>query len=316
MTNSRLPRRILLSLLVLTLSGCGSRSVPEGTLITIVYSSDVRGRLDACGCRQGSGGVARRSAAIQTVRGENPLTVYCDAGNFLSGTAHADSSRGLVSVAAYDHMRASVVNVSERELAFGVEAYRASRRKSRFEWVSANLTYRGGALAGDFVIRKINDARVAFVGLCGATAAMRSDSVMLPAGTVIEDPVEAAREAVVAIGDKADLVVVLSTCGDAMDSLVARDVPGIDLIIGGRSFRSNSGNPWVVGETRIVRADHDGRTLGRMDIVFGAENKIATWRASTITMEDPNRADPEMLALVRRYIPESIENPAESPPPR
>jgi len=297
-------------------TGCsrGPREIPEGTLISVYYSSDVHGRLDGCGCRHDNGGIGRRSTVIQAAREEDPAVVYCDAGNFLSGSAAADSTRGIVMVAAYNHLKPAAVNVGERELAFGVDAFKAARREAKFDFVSANLRYKGGALAVPYVIRNVKDARIAFLGLCGSRDVMRSDSVLLPEGASIEDPMTSARRAIAGLEGKADVIVVLSTCGDAVDSLLAESLPQIDLIVGGRSYRTNCDSPWVIGKTRIVHAEHDGRSLGRMNLVFGPQGKLRDYMGAQVALGSRVTSDAQMLELVRRHVPGFDEAP-QSPAP-
>jgi 2',3'-cyclic-nucleotide 2'-phosphodiesterase (5'-nucleotidase family) len=298
-------------LLVLFVAGCGTKEVPEGTVISFLYTSDVRGKLEGCGCKHNGGGITRRSAEVAAAREEDPTVVYCDAGNFMTGTPEVDSTRGLLSIEAYNLLGANVANVSERELALGVEAFKSAKKQAKFAFVSANLRDHGSTLTDAYVVRNVKEAKVAFIGLCGTADAMNSDSLRLPAGVTVDDPVTALRKAVASVQNKAQIIVVLSTCGDGMDSILAHQCPQVTLIIGGRSYRPNAQAPWTVGNTRIMRAPRDGRSLGRMDLVFGAKNDIKTYSPSSAAMEAAGRSDPKMLALIRKYIPTFVDNPAE-----
>jgi 2',3'-cyclic-nucleotide 2'-phosphodiesterase (5'-nucleotidase family) len=66
-----------------------------------------------------------------------------------------------------------------------------------------------------------------------------------------------------------------------------------------------------VGDTRIVRASRDGKTMGRMDLVFGPENTIKTYSPSKVTMETNDPSDESMLALVREFLPDFVDNPQD-----
>lgn len=298
-----------LFLVLVVFSGCtrGPRDIPEGSLLTVFYSSDVNGRLDGCGCRQNNGGIARRSAALHAAWEEDEDAVYCDAGNFLAGTPAADASRGKVMIEAYNRLKPAAVNISERELAFSVDAFKTLKREAKFDFVSANLRYKGGALASPYVIRTVRDARIAFIGLCGTKDVMRSDSSFLPEGATVEDPLTAARRTIAALEGKAEVMVLLSTCGDAMDSALANALPQLDMIIGGRSYRTNADSPWTIGKTRIVRTEHDGRSLGRMNLVFGQQNQLKAYMSTQIELSTRIASDEKMLELVRHHIPDFKE---------
>ena len=302
---------IVLSTMMSLFAGCGKREVPEGTLLSIFYTSDVRGKLEGCGCKRNGGGITKRSAKLAAARGEDPNIIYCDSGNFLSGQSYNDETGGMISVKAYNHMGANVVNVSERELALGLDPYKTAKASSDFDYISANITANGARVADEYVIKDFKNSKVAFVGLCGTKNVMKYDSTSLPAGVVIEDPMVTARKILPSLTNKADVIIVLSTCGDEMDSLLADNFEFVNLIIGGRSFRANEDKPWVVGNTRIVRASRDGKTMGRMDMVFGPENKIKTYSPQKITMETSDPSDTEMLAVVREFLPDFVDNPQD-----
>jgi 5'-nucleotidase / UDP-sugar diphosphatase len=292
-------------------SGCSSKEVPEGTVVSVVYSSDVRGKLEGCGCKHNGGGITRRSAELVKARAKDPEVVYCDAGNFMAGTPEVDNSKGAISVAVYNQLKTDVANVSERELTFGIDAFKKAKQDAKFAFVSANLRANGGPVTEPFMIRPVKEAKVAFVGLCGTKEVMRTDSSLLPAGVTIDDPMATAKRIIPGLKGKADLIVVLSTCGDATDSLLAETYPSISLIVGGRSFRPNEVNPWVIGTTRVVRAPRDGREMGRMDLEFGAGNKVKNYNPAALAMETSGTSDDKMLALVRQYIPGFVDNPTE-----
>ncbi|MDD5089027.1 MAG: hypothetical protein PHI18_09575, partial [bacterium] len=166
--------------------------------------------------------------------------------------------------------------------------------------VSANIRYQGATIADSYIIRRVREARVAFVGLCGTKDVMRSDSLKLPSEVTIEEPIVAARRAVAELVGKTNVIVILSTCGDAADSALASAIPGIDLIVGGRSYRNNADAPWKVRGTRIVRTQRDGRTLGRMDMVFGVVSPFEIGEKLTVD-QGPYRGS---AAEVRQITPD------------
>jgi 5'-nucleotidase / UDP-sugar diphosphatase len=297
--------------LMVLASGCTKKEVPEGTVVSLIYSSDVRGKLEGCGCKHNGGGVTRRSAAITQARAKDPDVVYCDAGNFMTGTPEVDSTRGLLSVAVYNEMKAAVVNVCERELAFGMDNFKKAKEQAKFKMVSANLRYKGSVFTEPYVVLPVKEAQVAFIGLCATPDIMRTDSVKLPEGVTVEDPIVAARRVVSALRGKVNMIVVLSTCGDALDSTLATQFTDIDVIIGGRTYRPDPANPWTIGKTRIARTSRDGRELGRLDLAFGPAGAIKTYNPTEIALETSSPSDDKMLALVRQYVPAFVDNPTE-----
>lgn len=303
-------RVLCLVICIQILSGCSTK-VAEGTIVTILYSSETRGKIEGCGCKKNGGGITKRAAKIAEARSIDDKIVYCDAGNFLSGTPEVDNSNGTLAIEAHNYMGTSVVNVSERELALGIDTYYTARKAAQFKFVSANLRSNGKQIAEEFVIEDVKGARVAWIGLCGTKETMRIDSSKLPSGVTVDDPMSIARRLLPGMRDKADLIVVLSTCGDRVDSLLASEFPYVNAVIGGRSFRANEDSPWQIGETRVVRSQRDGRSIGRLDFVFGKEGKIDKVQAQRINMETSDQTDQGMLALIREKIPGFVDNPQD-----
>jgi 2',3'-cyclic-nucleotide 2'-phosphodiesterase (5'-nucleotidase family) len=84
---------------------------------------------------------------------------------------------------------------------------------------------------------------------------------------VFDDPIETARRLVPElIGEQApDLLIGLTHIGIRMDRLLAEQVPGIDLIIGGHTHVTISEGERV-GSTLIVQAGSYGHLLGTVDV--------------------------------------------------
>ncbi len=301
---------VILIVGVAALAGCSAK-VAEGTIVTVLYSSETRGKIEGCGCKKNGGGITKRSAKILEARSIDDNVIYCDAGNFLSGTPEIDNSNGAIAVAAHNYMGTNVVNVSERELALGLDAFRNAKKDAKFKFVSANVRANGSLIADEFAIENVKGARIAYVGLCGTKEIMRIDSSKLPSGVTVDDPMTTARRLIPELKDRVDLILVLSTCGDHVDSMLATEFKSINAVIGGRSFRANEDTPWLIDETRIVRAHRDGRTLGRLDFVFGKEGTIAKVEAMRINMETTDPTDEGMLALIREKIPGFVDNPQD-----
>ena len=136
-------------------------------------------------------------------------------------------------------------------------------------------------------------------------------SIKLPPGVRVDNPMVAARRVIPRLAKKADLLVVLSTCGDAVDSALAETFTMVDVIIGGRTYRSNAAQPWKVGNATIVRAQRKGRTLGRLEFEFAHDRQIKSWAAFEEAMETDAPSDEAMLAVVREFLPDFVDSPEE-----
>jgi 2',3'-cyclic-nucleotide 2'-phosphodiesterase (5'-nucleotidase family) len=291
--------------------GCGKPEITEGTRFTLVYSNDSHGKLEGCGCKRNGGGILKRAHRIKSLREADGSMLYCDAGNFLFGSHEADTTEGRISIAVHNELGTSVVNISEEDLERGLETFEQRRQEARFDFVSTNITADGKALAPPYVMKRVKGLDIAFVGLCASTSVMRRDSTKLPPGVRVENPMVAARQVIPRLAQKADLLVILSTCGDAIDSALAETFTMIDVIIGGRTYRSNAANPWKVGNAVIVRAQRQGRTLGRLEFEFAHDRQIKSCVAFEEAMETDAPSDEAMLAVVRKFLPDFVDSAEE-----
>ncbi len=293
---------------------CSKPEISEGTRVVIVYTNDTHGRMQGCGCEHRVGGILKRSHRIRNLRAKDPTTLYCDAGNFLFGSTEPDTTQGQAIISVHNELGTSIVNISEGELEKGLGIFQARRREARFDFVSANIMVNGRPLAPSHAMKQVKGLNIAFVGLCAPVNIMRHDSTKLPDGIQVKAPIEAARQVIPQVSKRADLLVVLSTCGDAMDSSLAAAYPMIDAIIGGRSFRSNASKPWKVANAVIARAQREGRTLGRLEFEFAHDRTIKSVVAFEETMEADAPSEKALLEVVRKLLPDSAENPEESTP--
>jgi 2',3'-cyclic-nucleotide 2'-phosphodiesterase (5'-nucleotidase family) len=258
------------------------------------------------------GGILKRSHRLKGLRAKDPTTLYCDAGNFLLGNSEADTTQGKIVIAVSNELGMSVANISEAELEQGLEVFEARRREAKFDFISSNITANGKSLAPSHAVKQVKGLDIAFVGLCAPEKTMRSDSTKLPGGVQVKDPMEAAQQVIPSLSKKADLLVVLSTCGDATDSALAAAFPMINVIIGGRTYRSNAAKPWKVGNTTIARAQRDGRSLGRLEFEFAHDRTIKSVAAFEETMDSDAPSDAAMLAVVHKFLPDFAEESTES----
>ena len=129
------------------------------------------------------------------------------------------------------------------------------------------------------------------------------------------DPVTTAPGIVETLRKQADIVVLLSHCGEDIDQKLAAAVPGIDVIVGGHShtrlavgefaWRSDDLKQDDVNGTIIVQAFQWGGELGRLDLLFAKDAtgvwRIDRYRARLIPITPDIAAEPSVAAVVDKY---------------
>jgi len=148
-------------------------------------------------------------------------------------------------------------------------------------------------------IYQVNGLKVGVFGLTTAALDSLADEATMSHLAVVSHA-EAARAMVAELEPQVDLVVALTHIGVEDDRELARDVPGIDLIVGGHSHTRMRAAEQV-GDTWIVQAGSYGRLLGiaELTVADGAITQLQ-WRAQEL--------DPEQLPLPpRKAVSELVQ---------
>jgi Cytochrome c554 and c-prime len=219
-----------------------------------------------------------------------------DTGYFLADeqTAHGRLRPDIVTkndwvLKAYDQFPVDVLNVSSYDFRYFGDAFaktalaRLAETEPLFgRMISANIVdeRRGDSPAlPPFIIREVpsrqkgaKPVRIAFVGLTESLPAA-------PAGFRFTDPAAAARRTLPEARKLADLVVVLAKVTSQAEVVrIAREAPGIDIMIDGnsRSLEDSFTPPIYVGPTLVVFTPFETRMIGELRFYRSAQGKFST----------------------------------------
>jgi len=181
---------------------------------------------------------------------------------------------------------------------------RQREKEAKFPFLSANLILKdsGELLFKPYTIINIQRRNVAILGLSGSERQMPAET---PGGEVMDllDPIETARQYVPELRKQADIIIVLSHLGLEKDTRLAESVPGIDLIVGGRS-RKILPQPLVVQSTGtiIVQAGYRGEWIGMVALEIDSQGTVTSHRGQVVPLRgDEYWDDQEMVDLVSKF---------------
>ena len=246
------------------------------------------------------GGMARIATLVARTRQESPHTLLALAGDTISPSITSAVLRGEQMIAAWNQLGLDVATFGNHEFDFGPPTLLARMRESRFAWVSSNVLDRatgqpfGGARATHVVER--DGVAVGFFGLTVADTPQTSSP---GPGVEFRDPIATARGAVANLRTGRRPIVVAVTHQDMpADERMAREVPGIHLVIGGHEHDPLEN---LVGETLITKAGADGVFVVRIDLQATRDGKVLARQHRFIPITPDLPEDPAMAALVARY---------------
>ena len=272
-------------------------SAPDATAQT----GDRGGRPQAFERTGTMGGFAAQAALVGRVRRERgaDAVALVHAGDTFSDDLLGTLTGGTAVVELMNRLGYDFMALGNHDFDFGADRTRELQALADFPMRGANVLDEatGEPFLGDpTLVLERGGLRVGLLAL-GYPNTPWTASPKDIRGLRFTSGIEAAREHVPRLREAADLVVVVSHQGTAVDRLLAREVEGIDLILGGHSHNRIE-PPERVGGTWITEALSNGLYVAQLDVtvedgrVAGVEQTLhALWH-------DRVEPDAEVAALV------------------
>jgi 5'-nucleotidase/UDP-sugar diphosphatase len=234
-------------------------------LITILHTNDLHGAVMP---RTGAGGLERAATLIRQVRAEMPNVILLDGGDIIHGTTEDYLLGHTATISAMNAAGYDLAVAGNHEYDFGLATLDSVTKTAAFPFVAANVRSASGGDANGirrYVVIQVSGVRIGILGL----TTLDTITLEWPAAIKdikIEDPFETARALMPEVTAQSDVVVVLSHLGAAEDRRLAKEVPGIDFIVGGHSHTPIRDWEWI-GNTLITQAAPSAAALGRIDFI-------------------------------------------------
>jgi len=328
-------RRFLFALAVCAVVGAAA-AVParaQDVSLVILHTNDTHGHLLPFSypaivpagseladlpARRNIGGIARRAALASTIRADvarrGGTTWLVDLGDFTDGTPFSAEYKGEADLAAMNAAGYQFGTLGNHEFNAPPDWVPQLLTKAAYPMVLANATVKatGAPLLPRYRIERVGGVRVALFGL------LTKSTQGYPAArdrVLIGDELQTAKSLVPKLRAEADIVVLLSHCGNDVDERLAAEVPGIDVIIGGHShtrlpvgqfvWRSEDLRGDHVNGTIIAQAHQWGGELGRLDLLLRKSSDgtwgVARYRARLVPITADMPEDPAVAAVVAKY---------------
>jgi 5'-nucleotidase len=304
----------------------------ETVSITILHTNDTHSRLlpfsypasaraksvSGLEARVNIGGIARRAALIKKTRGElekkGTTVLVMDAGDFSDGTPFSIEYRGEADAAAMNAAGYTLGTPGNHEFNYSLAQLRKLINLFKFPIICANAvdSKTGAPLTEEYRIIQAGPVKAGVFGLITSAA---SGYPAAREGIRVTGELAAARRMTRTLAGQADIVILLSHCGEETDIEIAEKVPGIAAIVGGHShsrlplgkmvWNAQSGGARKKEGTIIVQAHQWGGELGRLDMEIEKDAKgawsVVRHKASLILVTSNIAEDRETANVVERY---------------
>ncbi|GMW01844.1 MAG: hypothetical protein AMXMBFR84_29810 [Candidatus Hydrogenedentota bacterium] len=274
--------------LILLLSSCGGGGAPEARApieppesVSVFYTCDTRGNLDACNCPQGvAGGLARRSTYLESNR-KGP-SILVDAGNVTHGSLPFEVFEMEFLLKGYTAMNYDAVNLGERELSLG--AARIKALSDQFPLlVSANVRDASGMpiVPNHRIVTLADGYRIGIMGVVKSN--VPSDLIAQDLKVLPEE--EAIAQALPELQAQSDLIVLLAYVDLQRMKALAERFFEIGIIVGG-DVQQPSAEAEIANRSLLVYTTDKGKTIGSLNVGFAGGQPVPMANEITMLLED------------------------------
>lgn len=269
---------------------CFSASAVERSF-TLVYSGNLDGELEPCGCSEAGdlGGLRRRATLIHRLRTENPHMALISAGGLLHVEGAGDRLKSEYILSGFRQLEYDAVGVQWGDLAFGPEFIFGAG----LPWVASNW------LDDEMVVsRRISrgGVRLAFFDwLDPAASPLRQ--MKGERRRVADDPAQLHEE--LRKAKKDGVLTILATTLSAEQAASRLGLQDVDILIQ-RAAYEKYGKPLRLGDTLVLQPGSRGMSLGRLDLRV-AEGRIVNWQHQVLPMPDSMPNAPSMADWYAAY---------------
>ena len=248
----------------LILSGAPAVTFPAGRTVTIIYTGDTRGWVEPCGCAEGVlGGLPRRATLLARLREQCPDALIVDAGALLASSS--DPLKVPLIVERLAAMGYAAVNLGVADYPW---RHQLGGQMTKHGLTGVSLDYAAVRGIGRQCVVKAGGPSAALPRLCSGQVRTGvrvgiTGIAALPTGKQLA----ALRAVLSELRKSAELVVVLSAAGPADNLRLAREVGGMDLVIG----QAPGKRPQLLraGEVWLAAVTPEGGHVGKVTLTLG-----------------------------------------------
>ncbi len=259
---------------------------------TLVYTTAVSGELVHCGCPgHPRGGLARRAKWVMGLDDSRPVVQVDGGDSFFRKTRRGSKvggdmkARARVLARGMAYMGVDAVNVGVTDLSDGLDFLTGELARpaedTEVPFVSANLVRAdtGERAFPPYRITEVEGAQVCVFGIIDDQDLPADDARAL-------DPALAAKTMVAKLRPRCDLVVGLYGMPFVKATRLAKEVPGVDVVVVGESRSTLKTRPMVIDETILCQAGNRGMYLGRLEMTLRPERDTDLSKEEIAGMKD------------------------------
>ncbi len=288
--------------------------------IQFIHTNDIHSYFLPLNTNDNLGGVARIKAKKEKLEKRFKISYFVDGGDFSEGSYGFLADKGSYSYQLMAKMNYDVVELGNHDWLYGldfIEEKLTNLKNSQdsLPLLCGNISYRYQDKSKKNLLDRIKildkgGVKIAFIGL--ATDEIYYQPYLEPHKML--DPISSAKLIVGRVKEKykPDLIVAVTHLGVIKDSVLAEEVPDINLIVGGHSHTLLLEPQYVLNKISkkmipIVQVGEYGQYLGETVLTFNDKLKTVRLKKYTVYPVSPDIiSDPKIEELAQKAYAESF----------
>ena len=277
-------------------------------LVTVVYSQDrslyilhsnnTNGALENCYCPDHPlGSIEKRALYVQDFIKSHPRTLVVDAGDFF--TMSKKLLKDSLICEAYATIPYDALLLGDQELTRDPEFLNNVLPKTQASIVVTNLESPPLLRIRKYKIVKRGGLNIGILGVVGDNS-MKYYPQEIRDSIIVTDPITAINEALGKIKTRTDIIVLLTHQGFDQDLRLAKELEGVDVIVGSHS-QTVPEEPIVVNNILISQAGREGYYLGVIELKLSKYKKVDDRSISTVAMTQEMPDHTRVMELIKYY---------------
>jgi 2',3'-cyclic-nucleotide 2'-phosphodiesterase (5'-nucleotidase family) len=287
--------------------------------IQLLHTDDIHGHLESEVVGGGTasfnaGGMATLATLVAQQRARAPgRTLLVDGGDSWQGTFISNSNRGEAVTKAMGLMKYDALAVGNHDFDWGQDVLAQRSHEATFPFLATNVTERAtGKLPSYLKPYVVKDLGIARVGILGVTNPLGNTIVKATSVAGLSfGPAAQVQPFLSELQKQADIIVVVAHIGSTDAAQLARDVPGIDVIVAAHDHAALQ-TARVEGRTTIVDSGAYTQYFGRLEILVDPathkmKDAVRAGELVAIAASASVRPDPEISAIVEAHRAEAAK---------
>ena len=256
-----------------------------GADVKILHTSDVHGRISPVEYKgiENRGGFSRRVTLVNQIRNQNQNVLLLDSGDYFQGSLYYRMDLGKSSAKLLPEIKYDAIVLGNHELDNGIKVLKRNIKLSKTQFLSANVYFKDKYLqkaVKPYIIKEFDGEKFLIIGVTTPDLAKLSNDNEFS----VTNPIDEINKIIKSV--EYDKLIILSHCGFDVDKNISKNIPQIDLILGGHNHYFFD-KPDYSYKTPIIQDGEFGMRVGISDF----DKKLKTFTYKYITPEIPSNPD-------------------------